>query len=764
MTNEACPACGSRSVISRRRAAGMVCLDCSYAFTFDGSSSRRLFFSYGHDRNEPIVKRLQGDLEQAGFEVWIDREQIKVGDDWRDAILRGLVGSRFVVSFLSRHSVRDPGVCRDELAIAIGVRRGFIQTVLLEDERSVGTPASLGDVQWLDMSDWDARITGPPDEFETWYQDKLLALQSVLTSDKAVRFSGEVERARILLAPQLTTGREGALLRGEFWGRAWLAASISDWLADPAGQVLVIQGTAGTGKSAIAAHLQHDLPQIVGSFFCAWDDTSTHDPRTLIRTMAYKIALRLPDYRRLLLDSDAADDADASLTSMFERLVAEPLHFLIDSQRDPMAFIVDGLDEAQGTAANEMRAFLGAVASTLPAWLRVIVTTRPDTQIWNDFSQSQIRILDLDGEQGRADFDSYFLEMSKRHHAPLPHVTDRPCFLLLVLMANALCRQEALPSGELGTLRLGAFYHSVFERGTQTPGSEAEGAETALSLLASSPRPLGERVIRSAFATELGWEEFLDNYQDLLVHEWESFEIYWRRPTMAFVHRSVPDWLHSKEAGAHRLSRERCAETAVSFLESILDRDSWQVSTDLLDCYEETLVAHGRSVRLAAQCASERYQWIKERCRLQDNVSGRFTKVDADKSDRIIELSRLISLSGEVVRFHPLSPLHWGDEGAIGDYCSYDLFPCCETFVRSGSGWVPQILESGCACAGSRADVPSPIQLTGDALTAFWAHQVRRFRAEGMAYQEALAVDHLKHACERAGYTDSRTRALMDTR
>lgn len=761
MTSGTCPICRSKAVAARGMAMGMVCLECAYAFTNDGPSKLRLFFSYGHDRNEPIVDRLRSDLERIGFEVWIDREQINVGEDWRTAILEGLLGSRFVVSFLSKHSVRDPGVCRDELAIAIGVRRGFIQTVLLEDEQSVGVPASLGEVQWLDMSDWETRASEQPEEFETWYQEKLLALQAVLNSDKAKKFSGEIESARTLLTPQLGTAREAALLRAEFHGRAWLAASIVDWLADPASQVLVIQGTAGTGKSALAAHLQHALPQIVGSFFCAWDDTATLDPRVFTRTMAYKLAIRLTDYRRHLLDADAADDSDTLATSMFERLVAAPLRHLIDGQRAPMAFIIDGLDEAQGTAANELSALLGAVAPTLPPWLKLIITTRPDERLWTEFSQSPIRVLDLDCEEGRTDFDSFLREISLRYGVSLPRVTERPCFLVLSLMGNALSRNEALPSCDLGLLALGALYHSVFDRATHGSQSSSDGTQTALSLFAASPRPLPDRVTRMAFATHEDWETFLESYQDLLTKGWESFEVFWRKPTTAFMHRTVPDWLHSQDSGIYRLPKERCAETAVSFLESILERGSWQVSTLFLDIYEEILVAHGRTMRLATQASSERYRWLKERCGLQDNISGRASKVDADKSDRIIELSRLISWSSEVVRFHSMSPLAWRMGGPMDDYCYYEVFPCCETMIRSGNGSIPQILESGCEGVPHGREVPKPIQLTGDALIAYWAHHVRRFRLDGMEYQERLAIGHLRAACNTAGYSEDRARGLV---
>jgi len=46
----------------------------------------KIFFSYPHDTNAPLVERIKADLEARGHEVWFDAEQIKSGDDWRNAI------------------------------------------------------------------------------------------------------------------------------------------------------------------------------------------------------------------------------------------------------------------------------------------------------------------------------------------------------------------------------------------------------------------------------------------------------------------------------------------------------------------------------------------------------------------------------------------------------------------------------------------------------------------------------------------------------
>ena len=80
----------------------------------------KVFFSYPHDHNGAFVRRLKLDLEARGHSVWFDEAKIRHGDDWRNQITRGILESEAVVAFLSKHAVRDPGVCLNELVIAHG--------------------------------------------------------------------------------------------------------------------------------------------------------------------------------------------------------------------------------------------------------------------------------------------------------------------------------------------------------------------------------------------------------------------------------------------------------------------------------------------------------------------------------------------------------------------------------------------------------------------------------------------------------------------
>ena len=64
-------------------------------------------------------------------------------DDWRRKIADGILDSHRVLSLLSKYSTRDPGVCLDEIAIAISTKGGNIQTILVEGENEVKTPPTI---------------------------------------------------------------------------------------------------------------------------------------------------------------------------------------------------------------------------------------------------------------------------------------------------------------------------------------------------------------------------------------------------------------------------------------------------------------------------------------------------------------------------------------------------------------------------------------------------------------------------------------------
>ena len=218
-----CHRCSSPNVTFSKKHDRNVCQDCGHEFAPEKPfTPLRIFLSYGHDGNEELVRHIKTDLGKRGHDVWFDKSEIKAGDDWRRSITEEIAKSDKFVSFLSRHSTRDPGVCRDEIAIAIGVKGGNIQTILVESEQEVQPPVNIGHIQWPDMHDWKERRVAGEAAWEQWYQAKLAEIVRVVESDDSRRFAGEIETLKEHLKPIFSDSRIYQLLKKPLVGCKWL--------------------------------------------------------------------------------------------------------------------------------------------------------------------------------------------------------------------------------------------------------------------------------------------------------------------------------------------------------------------------------------------------------------------------------------------------------------------------------------------------------------------------------------------------------------
>lgn len=371
----------------------------------------RLFLSYGHDANEELVRRIKSDLEKRGHDVWFDKSEIKAGDDWRRAITDGITGSHKFVSFLSKHSTRDPGVCLDEVAIAIGVKGGNIQTILVESETEVKPPASISHIQWLDMHDWKERRAAGEAAWEEWYQAKLAEIVRVVESDESRRFAGEIERLSGHLKPIPSDSRIAVLLRKGFVGRTWLIEAIDDWRseADRASRLFWITGNPGVGKSAFAAHLTHfGRDKVIAAQFVEWDKPDHQNAQRVVRSLAFQLATRLPDYRKLLLTLPEIAELDRKdPAELFDYLLANPLRSVIGGGRERYLIVIDALDEAGEAGRNPLVEMLARSAPRLPDWIGLVVTSRPESAVKTPLQGLNPVVLDTRTEANRADIRQY---------------------------------------------------------------------------------------------------------------------------------------------------------------------------------------------------------------------------------------------------------------------------------------------------------------------------------------------------------------------
>jgi hypothetical protein len=123
------------------------------------------FISYLREDLEQ-VDRLGKDLTLLGIKVWLDRNAIKPGMYWREAIREAITGGDFFIAcFSSAFQARSKNFMNEELLLAIEELRlyspnrpWFIPVLLSECEvpaRSIGGGKTLLDIQWLALyEDW----------------------------------------------------------------------------------------------------------------------------------------------------------------------------------------------------------------------------------------------------------------------------------------------------------------------------------------------------------------------------------------------------------------------------------------------------------------------------------------------------------------------------------------------------------------------------------------------------------------------------------
>lgn len=102
--------------------------------------------------DKPRVRALAEALRMEALRVFIDEDQLKVGDSLYSSLNDALDASEFVVFCISSASVKSGWVEREiggSITKQIKARRKRVLPVLLDD---VDTPALLADLVWLDMS------------------------------------------------------------------------------------------------------------------------------------------------------------------------------------------------------------------------------------------------------------------------------------------------------------------------------------------------------------------------------------------------------------------------------------------------------------------------------------------------------------------------------------------------------------------------------------------------------------------------------------
>ena len=562
----ACPSCSSPNTTFKVKAKLWECNDCEERFA-DPSSQRiavqSIFLSYAHrsereedfDISEDLVWLIKEELERDGHLVWIDHEGIRGGTQWRERITDAITSHKHFLAFLSKRSVRqDPNVCLNEVAIAIKHNR-IIQTILTEGENRISAPLTLSSIQWHKFQDWkeikEGKKTGPKGEdWDAWFGSLMTEIRQNLADITHQQKLGELGELAQILNPISFTADIIQSVEG-FFGRKWLFEAYRAWL--PSNKRLFwLKGSPGIGKSSFAAKLVHDgNSEVVGYFKCSFQGLKSAEDSAseCIRTLAYQLASRLPDYRIKLLRGQMLDRETVqkkTADDLFTYLITEPLNRsekIAESQR--LVLVIDAIDEAgrkvSGVEANPLADLIYRHAEKLPNWLGIVVTSRPEAYLEQQLGPKfEPTVIEGGTQQNTQDIKEYLetkldngiqgKERERVINALIEKSGGTFLYIKRVELSYDLSKPDTLPIG------IDDLFFKDFQRYFPDSNQYGEKTERFLRLMVAAPGPLPRELGQEV----LGWSardvtlNVTQPMASMLMETGEGLQLY---------HKSLSEWL-----------------------------------------------------------------------------------------------------------------------------------------------------------------------------------------------------------------------------
>ena len=206
----------------------------------------------------------------------------------------------------------------------------------------------------------------------------------------------------------------------------------------PPSKILVLFGSKGTGKSAIAQTIAEQCKSngtLGASFFFSRVSSERNTDKNLIATLGYQLCMMVPEIKRFIVKAVEDDPStfQKDVDTQMERLIINPLiqatneGFIL---RYPILIVIDGVDECEGV--KEQCAFLRVIGSAMGRQdlpLYFFITSRPEAHILNLLNQdpairsiSHQLNLDQNHIQTKRDIEGYFRSEFERirivHHIP----------------------------------------------------------------------------------------------------------------------------------------------------------------------------------------------------------------------------------------------------------------------------------------------------------------------------------------------------------
>jgi len=351
------------------------------------------------------------------------------------------------------------------------------------------------------------------------------------------------------LAPYLAPARSSAPVPPlPFFGREWLFTELDSRLAgDPAaapGNLCVLQGAMGVGKSAFLAHCWARYGHR-GLAYYACTESERRLPETLLEELIHTIAARLAAAHPLIapplarqLEINARSREPLAAAALFRQLVLQPL-FQCPPPSAPWLVAVDGVEQfGLADGRNALLELLLELRADLPANLQLLLASRPIPALAQVSGALPIITLAQEDPRHQADLAAW-----ARHRLagrlPEAHIAELLAasggsFLYLQAMASGLehspWRPGTLPTG------LDEGYGRILRQHCPDSGYFTAQYAPILTLLTGSFSPFPEALL-SALSGQTP-KQLLKRLNPLLGHL-----VLFENGAYRLLHSGLADWL-----------------------------------------------------------------------------------------------------------------------------------------------------------------------------------------------------------------------------
>ena len=500
--------------------------------------AKKLFFSYGRDPHNPqhidIVEKIKQQLVKEGFNVFMDVEQLRGGDDWEEKLEIQIRQSDSFVFFVTPYAARKPdGYCLNELAYALSLNKKIIPLMISFEP----LPLSICRLQYIDLRNVQT---------DQQLVSKIEQVIPVLNHTKELWYEGEKLTLLNILKPLKNSSIVSKHIHS-FIGREWLYDQVDQWLIDQTdSRLLWITAEPGYGKTALSTYLSARHPSAISVYYCLHDTMETKNPSNLLRTLLYELSTQIDELaRRLLQKEDLQEVINGSAPQIFREVFLELLSDTPKPEKD-LFFIIDALDEAKNSdTKNEIVDLIANYFDELPEWLNIVMTSRPEPELLRKLKKLNPIELGANEQDNMTDCRTYVQDLIPNLSADKIEALVNKSEGNMLYLKNILSLDnvklgnftfegiEELPEGMEG------FYQLFFERKFDDIREYEKEYLDFVSVLVASEEGMPVKLLMFILdINDRALKQIMEDFGSLLLVN---------QNLITFYHKSLFDWLKDYE-------------------------------------------------------------------------------------------------------------------------------------------------------------------------------------------------------------------------